>query len=101
MRLNYHTANRLHIALDVETTGLSPLRGERVIEIGAVAIYDHRVVAEFRSLINTGRSVSSAARRVHGISDDMLTGQPTPDEVFPRFRDFVGQGSLAFGSIWG
>ena len=94
MRLNCHTTNRLQIALDVETTGLSPLRGERVIEIGAVAIYDRRVIAEFQSLINTEKRVSSSARRVHGISDEMRTGQPKPDEVFSSFRDFIGEGVL-------
>ena len=42
-RLN--STNR-YVALDVETTGLSPKNGDRVIEIGAVAIENHSIIAE-------------------------------------------------------
>jgi DNA polymerase III epsilon subunit-like protein len=40
-----------HIVLDVETTGVTPGIGDRIIEIGAVAIEERTVVAEFESLI--------------------------------------------------
>ena len=35
-----------YVALDVETTGLSPQNGDRVIEIGAVAIEDQSIVKD-------------------------------------------------------
>lgn len=79
--------------MDVETTGLSPAHGHRVIEIGAVAIENCKIVEEFHSLISPGRRISPAALEVHGISDEMLIGQPTPESVFPRFHRFIS-GSL-------
>lgn len=82
------------IAIDVETTGLSPTHGHRVIEIGAVAIQDRRIVEEFHSLVFTARRISTAAREVHGISDEMLIGQPTPETVFPHFHRFISGSAL-------
>ena len=41
-----------YVALDVETTGFSPQNGDRVIEIGAVAIENQSIIAEFSSLID-------------------------------------------------
>lgn len=58
-------AQELFIAVDVETTGFSPSRGDRVIEIGAVALQDRHIVGEFHSLINIGRRIPRSAARVH------------------------------------
>ncbi|MBL7207913.1 MAG: hypothetical protein ISS67_05255, partial [Desulfobacterales bacterium] len=46
-----------YVALDVETTGLSPKSGDRVIEIGAVAIEDQSIIAEFSSLIDVDKMI--------------------------------------------
>lgn len=85
MRLNRQT----WVVIDVETTGLSPARGDRIIEIGAVAVEDGLVVGEFHSLVNAGRRIPPFVQRVHGITDGMLIGQPRPDEVVPLFREFI------------
>ena len=80
----------IHFAIDVETTGLSAASGDRVIEIGAVCIQNGKVVSEFEQLICSSRRISREAARIHGISTEKLQGQPMPEEVFPRFRQFVG-----------
>jgi DNA polymerase-3 subunit epsilon len=77
------------IAFDIETTGLTCARGARIIEIGAIAIENGILGREFHFLIDTGRKVSAGARRVHGITDEMLQGQPKPEEAFLKFREFV------------
>jgi DNA polymerase-3 subunit epsilon len=74
---------------DVETTGLSPFRGDRVIEIAAVAVEKHSIVDEFDSLVNAGKRIHIAAQLVHGITDEMLTGAPKPEAIFPMLRDFI------------
>lgn len=78
------------IAIDVETTGLLPRRGDRVIEVGAVALQGGIIVEEFHSLINAGARITFAAQRIHGITSDMLACQPAPDEVFPKLLEFIG-----------
>jgi len=86
---NYlHSTNR-YIALDVETTGLSPKNGDRVIEIGAVAIENQSIVAEFSSLIDAGKKIPWYVQQVHGITNDMLEGKPKPDEVLTEFYKFI------------
>jgi DNA polymerase-3 subunit epsilon len=83
------------VAFDVETTGLSPHRGHRVIEIGAVRVVNGAFGEEFHSLIDCGGSISMSAQRIHGITPAMLRGQPPPTDVFAAFRDFIGRAPLA------
>ena len=78
-----------HVVLDLETTGLSHRRGDRVIEVGAVAVECGGITEEFHSLIDAGRPISPYARRVHGISEAMLAGQPSPETVFPALKTFL------------
>jgi DNA polymerase-3 subunit epsilon len=85
--------NRI-IALDVETTGLSSGRGDRVIEIGAVVVEGGVLVDEFTSLIRTGHPIHWAAQKVHGISDAMLRNSPVPGVVWPEFARFIGSSPL-------
>ena len=78
-----------YVALDVETTGLLPKNGDRVIEIGAVAIENQSIIAEFSSLIDAGKMIPRRVQQVHGITNEMLYGEPRPDEVLPEFYKFI------------
>jgi len=78
-----------YVAFDVETTGLSPGNGDRVIEIGAVAIEEQSIVAEFSSLIDVSKRIPWRVQQVHGITNKMLEGEPKPDEVLPEFYNFI------------
>jgi DNA polymerase-3 subunit epsilon len=82
------------VVVDVETTGYSTSRGGRVIEIGAVAIESGRIVGELGTLIDSGAPISYGAFRVHGISEQMLAGKPSPDEAWRAFREFAGNADL-------
>lgn len=79
------------IVFDTETSGLSPRRQDRIIEIGAVKFGNGGVVDEFSSLIDVDVPISPSAQAIHGISSQMLRGQPQPEQVFVAFRQFVGQ----------
>ena len=61
-----------HVVVDLETTGLSPRQGHRVIEIGAVAVENGAVVGEFTTLIDAGVPVPPVVQAIHGITDEML-----------------------------
>jgi len=86
--------NRELIVFDVETTGLSPVSGDRVIEIAALKVKDSKPVDKFYSLLDPQREISMGAYMVNGISQEMLSGAPLAGEVLPRFLDFVGDGCL-------
>ena len=83
-----------HVVVDIETTGLSPRRGDRVVEIGAVALENGECVAEFESLIDCGKRIPPDAQRIHGICTEMLIGQPNPETVFPGFLRFIAGSTL-------
>jgi DNA polymerase III epsilon subunit family exonuclease len=78
-----------HVVVDVETTGLSPRHGHRVIEIGAVAVEQGVIIEEFSTLIDAGVPVPYVVQAIHGITDEMLEGQPTPEEALPLFARFI------------
>lgn len=73
-----------YVALDVETTGFSPQNGDRVIKIGAVTIKNQSIVAEFSSLIDVDKRIPWHVQQVHGITNEMLEGEPKPNEVWPE-----------------
>jgi DNA polymerase III epsilon subunit family exonuclease len=77
------------VVFDVETTGTSIKSGDRVIEIGAVAVEGKTIVDEFHSLIDTSQPINPFAFRVHGITKEMLDGQPTANKVIPKFKKFI------------
>jgi DNA polymerase-3 subunit epsilon len=82
------------VAVDVETSGFAPRRGGRVIEIGAVAIENGEVADEFESLVNPRCMIHWGAFRVHGISMEMLEGEPGPEEVMPGLKEFIGDSTV-------
>jgi DNA polymerase-3 subunit epsilon len=82
------------VFFDVETSGLSPSCGARVIEVGAVAVSAGQIEAEFSTLLDVDCDIHWAAQRVHGISRSKLRGQPRPEEVWPAFLVFAGDAPL-------
>lgn len=82
------------VVVDVETSGLSPQRGDRVIEIGAVAVFEGVLREEFHTLIDVDCRIHPTAERVHGINRSMLSGNPLPEEVWGSFLDFVQDSPL-------
>lgn len=75
---------------DFETTGLYPYAGDRICEVGAIRV-DRKGRAEekFHTLVDPRRPISYGAYRVNGITDIMVRGQPTIDEVLPKFMAFI------------
>lgn len=86
--------NAEFIVFDVETTGLSAVDGDRIIEIAAIKLKDLKPVATFHSLINPLRDVPASATNVNQITDDMLIGAPTAEEFLPGIIDFIGGGCV-------
>lgn len=80
-----------YTVFDTETTGLDPSNGDEIIAIGAVRIVNGRLLKNetFDQLIDPRRSVSPESIEIHGITPDMLAGQPVIDDVLPAFARFV------------
>jgi DNA polymerase-3 subunit epsilon len=83
-----------YVVFDLESTGLRPSRGDRIIAIGAVALRDAEPAGAFSALVNPGRPIPPASTRYHGITDAMVAGAPPAAEALAAFRDFVGDSVL-------
>lgn len=81
------------IVLDTETTGLNPLTGDRVVEIGGVELVNHIPTGRhFHKYINPDRRMTEDAFQVHGLSDEFLADKPRFAEVADELLEFLGDG---------
>jgi DNA polymerase-3 subunit epsilon len=76
------------VVLDFETTGLTPAF-DRIIEVAATLLVDHRPVETFHQLMHPGMRLPSFITSLTGITDAMLQGQPRPELVMPRLQQFL------------
>lgn len=83
------------IVLDTETTGFEPETGDRIVEIGALELFNHLPTGRtFHVYINPERAMPEAAFAVHGLGDDFLKDKPVFAAVAQDFVDFVGEARL-------
>jgi DNA polymerase-3 subunit epsilon len=83
------------IILDTETTGLDPLRGDRLVEIGCVEIFNRMPTGQtFHRHINPEREMPAEAFAVHGLSSEFLAGKPLFSHVVEEFLEFIGDAPL-------
>jgi DNA polymerase-3 subunit epsilon len=85
------------VAIDTETTGLSPLKGDRICEIAVARFRGPQLVDLVSQLIDPQREISAGAARVHGITEDMLQGKPTLDKVAPHVMREIRRGRILVG----
>ena len=82
------------VVLDFETTGLSPGRGDRTIEVGAVRIEQGRITGRFQQLMNPGFRIDGFIESYTGITNQMLAKAPPCGEVMEQFVEFIGDHNL-------
>ena len=83
------------IVLDTETTGLDPLRGDRLVEIGCVEILNRMPTGQtFHRHLNPERDVPAEAFAVHGLSSEFLADKPLFADVVDEFLEFIADAPL-------
>jgi DNA polymerase-3 subunit epsilon len=83
------------IVLDTETTGFEPSEGHRIVEIGAVELFNHLPTGRtYHQYINPERAMPKEAFDVHGLGDDFLRDKPVFNEIGQAFLQFVGDAKL-------
>jgi DNA polymerase III subunit epsilon len=83
------------IVLDTETTGLDPLRGDRLVEVGCIELFNRMPTGvTFHRYFNPEREMSAEAFAVHGLSTEFLAGKPFFAEVVEEFLEFIGDAPL-------
>ena len=83
------------IALDTETTGLSPQNGDRIVEIGCVELINHMPSGRtYQTYLNPQKTMDPSAEEVHGLSNDFLKDQPLFKEIASEFLEFISDSPL-------
>ena len=79
-----------YIVFDTETTGLDPFSGDKLIEIGAVEMFDkQRSGKTYRQLINPERPIPQEVANITHITNEMVANQPTFKEIINDFLNFL------------
>ena len=73
-----------YVVVDVETTGTSADRGDRITEIAAIVVRDGQVTDRFETLVNPERPIPPWVTALTNISWSMVKDAP-------RFRDICDQ----------
>ena len=82
------------IVLDTETTGFEPSEGHRIVEIGAIELFNHMPTGRvYHQYINPDRAMPPEAFQVHGLGDDFLRDKPRFAQIGAAFLEFIGDDS--------
>ncbi len=83
------------IVMDTETTGLDPNDGHRIVEIGAVELWNLLPTGRtYHQYINPERPMPKEAEQVHGLNDAFLSDKPPFARIAPAFLEFIGDARL-------
>jgi ATP-dependent DNA helicase DinG len=74
------------VVVDLETTGNSPKKGDRIIQFAAVVIVNGKVVDRFSSLINPNIKIPVFIEELTGINNDMIKDSPSFEGLAERIQ---------------
>lgn len=77
-----------YLAVDLETTGLDP-KTDKIIEIGAVRVFDGKVSGVYETFVNPYRKLEERVISLTGISDSQLENAPGIQDVIGPFLEFA------------
>lgn len=83
------------VILDTETTGLRP-GPNRVIEIAGIRMRGGEAIDSFQSLVNPNRRLPPFIVQFTGITQEMVSGAPIAEQIFPDFLQFI-EGAILVG----
>jgi ATP-dependent DNA helicase DinG len=81
---------KTYVSLDLETTGLDPMR-DAIIEIGALRFDGDQVLETFSTFVNPGRKIPPFVTELTGITNADVEGAPGGRQATYRLAEFVGR----------
>lgn len=83
----------IFVAVDVETTGLSPLANE-LIEISAIKYKGIEKIDTFSTLIKPKSRIPYYITNITGITNEMVVNSPIVEEIMPKLVNFIGESPI-------
>ena len=83
-----------YVVFDTETTGFNAGGADQMIEIGAVKIKNGEITDRFDELIDPGRHIPDKITELTQITDEMVKGKPSEEEVTKRFLEWTGNAPM-------
>ena len=89
----YNLFDQEYVVYDTETTGLNS-GTDQMIEIGAVKVKNDEIIERFDELIACPTPLPKIITELTNITDEMLVGKDTEENVTKRFLEFIGDRPL-------
>ncbi|MBS4173247.1 ATP-dependent DNA helicase DinG [Bacillus sp. FJAT-49736] len=77
------------VVVDIETTGNSPKKGERIIQISAVKIENEKIIDQYTTFVNPEILIPPFIEELTGINDHMVMNAPLFEEIAPTLREYL------------
>lgn len=81
--------NEHFVVVDIETTGNSPKKGERIIQISAVKMNKENIIDQYTTFVNPEISIPPFIEELTGINESMVKDAPSFEEIAPFLRDYL------------
>lgn len=78
-----------YVVVDLETTGNSPKKGDKIIQFAAVIIEDGKITEEYSSLINPQQPIPAFIEELTGLNDEMVKGAPLFSEIAEKAANLL------------
>jgi ATP-dependent DNA helicase DinG len=80
------------VVIDLETTGNSPKKGEKIIQLSAVIIESGKIIDQFTSFVSPGKPIPAFIEELTGINDEMVKDAPAFHEIAPKILELLDHG---------
>ncbi len=71
------------VVIDLETTGNSPKKGEKIIQFAAVVYMNGKIIDNYSTFLNPDQAIPPFIEHLTGIKDEMVMNAPYFEEVAP------------------
>jgi ATP-dependent DNA helicase DinG len=78
-----------YVVVDLETTGNSVKKGDRIIQFAAVVVNNGKIEDCFSSLLNPGQPIPIFIEELTGLTDEMVKDAPVFAEIAPRVLEML------------
>lgn len=77
------------VVIDVETTGNSPSKGDKIIQLAAVVIENDQITEKYSTYINPNKDIPLFIEQLTGITNDIVQDAPPFFEVAPKIKELL------------